>query len=651
MPKFTQDRREMAISTPLGPDVLLLGSMQGSEHIGRLYEYRVALLSEKPDIEFGAILGKPASIRLDVARDAKRFFHGYVTDFAFTGSAGGMHSYSAVLRPWLWFLTRSADCRVFQNLTAVEIIRKVFDNRKYDGIVTLESALTATYAPRVYCVQYRESDFDFVSRLMEEEGIYYFFKHEENRHTLVLADAFSAHEAIAGYGRLPFRADGAAATRLTDSVNDWQLGRAIQTGMFQLIDYDFERSRTPLVEPAQDVRQHDHARFEQVDYPGGFVTAEVGKARVRTRLDAAQSAGQRVHGGGHARKLAVGGLFTLVDHPRTDQNREYLVVGTEIDLDSGGYDGSGGGSASFGCRFSAISSSQTYRSPLVTPRPRVHGLQTATVVGESGSSPVSTDKYGRVKVQFHWDRVGEKNQDSSCWLRVAQVSAGSSSGTVVLPRIGWEVVVSFLEGDPDQPLIIGCVHNDANMPPYDLPAAATQSVFRTHTHDGEGYNEIRIDDKKDAEEIYILAQRDFKRVVKNNDVLEVGLETKDKGDQSIKIQNDQVIEIGNDRKLAVKNLHEVKVEGDENVAITKNQAVDVGQDQTVTVTGAHKLKGQTCLIEGQTSIELKVGASSIKIEAGKITISSPQIALDAKGTGEFKASGPLTLQGAVVKIN
>jgi type VI secretion system secreted protein VgrG len=213
------------------------------------------------------------------------------------------------------------------------------------------------------------------------------------------------------------------------------------------------------------------------------------------------------------------------------------------------------------------------------------------------------------------------------------------------------VVVSFLEGDPDQPLILGSLHNDANMPPYELPGAATQSVFRTHTHDGDGYNELRIDDKKDAEEIYILAQRDFKRVVKNNDVLEVGLETKDKGDQSIKIQNDQVIEIGNDRKLAVKNLHEIKVEGDENVAITKNQAIDVGQDQTVSVTGAHKLKGQTCLIEGQTSIELKVGASSIKIEAGKITISSPQIALDAKGTGEFKASGPLTLQGAIVKIN
>lgn len=682
MPKFTQDQREMAISTPLGPDELLLASMQGVEHLGRLYEYRVELLSEKPDIGFGAILGKPVSVRLDIARSTKRHFHGYVTDFAFTGSAGGLHTYQAVIRPWLWFLTRTSGCRVFQNLNAVDIVKQVFDQPGYSGLVSLRDTLDASrYQPRVYCVQYRETDFDFVSRLMEEEGIYYYFEHEADRHTLVLADSPASHNAIDGYGSLPFRADG--SQRAPESVQQWRLGRAIASGKVQLRDYDFERSRTPLAESAQDVRQHDHAGLEQYDYPGRFVTSAVGAGYARNRLDALQVQGQRVQGAASARNLAVGGLFTLADHPRADQNREYLVVGSEVVLDAGGYDGSDSGQASFSCSFSAMSSSQTYRSPHLTPRPVVHGPQTATVVGDGSGDPVWTDKYGRVKVQFHWDREGQRDENSSCWLRVAQTAAGPGSGAVVLPRVGWEVVVGFLDGDPDQPLVIGCVHNDANMPPYTLPDARTQTVFRSHTHQGEGYNELRFDDKQDAEEIYVQAQRDFKRVVKNNDVLEVGLETQDPGDQtikihhdqaseighdrrikvgndqalevghdrSIKVENDQQVEIGNDLKVAIANLHELSIDGDETVSVGGNQGIDVGQDQSVSVGGAHKLKGKTCLIEGQTSIELKVGGSSIKIEASKITISAPQISVSSTGTGEFKASGPLTLQGAVVKIN
>ena len=655
-----QTHREAAVKTVLGGDVLLFKRMQCSEALGRLSEFRIELASERGDIKIADVLGTGMTVSLDLPQGGKRHFHGIVTRFAYQGWRDGMPSYLAIVRPALWLLTRATNCRIFQDKTALEILKAVIG--AYGGAIALDDGLVSTTpAQREYCVQYRESDFDFVCRLLEEEGIYFYFRHADGDHTMVLADGYGAHETVGGYDSIPFRdeektrkAPGEAVTRLIP-------GGEIQPSVMVLNDFDFDKASSSisggLLVKANVPAPFGQQSYEHYDYPGRYVATGTGNGYARARMEALHGQGERIEAAASARGLTTGALFTLADHPRDDQNRAFLVTSAETSITGVGYrsDGREEGrneGLKFECSFEAIGKEHSYRPPATARKPIVQGPQTAMVVGKAGEE-IWTDKYGRIKVQFHWDRDGKSDETSSCWVRVQQGWAGKGWGMMFVPRIGMEVVVSFLEGDPDRPLVTGCVYNSDSMPPYTLPADQTRSTIKSNTSKGgNGFNEIRFEDKKDSEEIFVQAEKDFNRVVKNNDTLKVGFEKKDKGDQTIDIANDQSLDVGNDRKVHVKN--------DQTVAIDNNLSTTVKNDETRKVDNNQSVKvGNKIVIEANTSIELKVGGSSIKIEAAKITIKSPEIAVQSDANMEIKAGAMMqvksgavmTIEGALVKIN
>ena len=654
--KASQSNREASVHCALADDVLLFKELHGSEELGRLFEWRVQMLSHKDDIAIADVLGKSMTISVDLPEGGKRHFNGLVTRFASTGWRDDFATYEAVLHPALWLLTRSSNCRIFQEMTALDIVKAVWSDAVYGGLIAFDSKGSATCATRSYCVQYRESDFNFVCRLLEEEGIYFYFTHGASAHTMVLADSYGGHSPIGGYGAVKFRGEGSREIS-EESVTGWAPRGEIQASAYALNDFDFEKAAASnsggLKVKATIASAFSQPAYEQYDYPGLYNVAATGTTLARARMEAIHGQCEQIGARSTARGLVCGGIFGLTEHPRSDQNRDYLVTGAGYDIV--GEEFWSGGSDSgmlFNCQFTAIGKAHSYRPQPLMRKPSVQGPQTAMVVGKAGEE-IWTDKYGRVKVQFHWDRLGKEDENSSCWVRVAQNWAGKGWGTMFIPRIGMEVVVSFLEGDPDRPLITGCVYNADAMPPYDLPAEATKSVVKTNSSKGgEGYNEIRLEDKKDAEEIYVQAEKDMKRVVKNNDSLKVGFEKKDKGDQTIEICNDQGIDVGNDRKLHVKHDQTTDIDNDLTVHIKNNETRTVDKDQTVKVDGDQAVTvAKSIAIEANTSIELKVGGSSIKIEPAKITIKSATIAIEASGPASFKSGAILTIEGSLVKIN
>jgi type VI secretion system secreted protein VgrG len=652
----TQAKRDVAVKSVLGADVLLFKRMQCSEALGRLSEFRVELASERSDIRIADVLGTDLTVSLALPDDSKRWFSGIVTRFTYHGWRDGLPAYEAIVHPALWLLTRATNCRIFQDKSALDIVKAVVG--AYGGAVALdESQLTATPAARTYCVQYRESDFNFVCRLLEEEGIYFYFTHADGAHTMVLADGYGAHDTVSGYETIGFFDEDAARTALQETITRFLPGGEIQPSVMVLNDFDFEKASASasggLLLKAQIPAAFGQHSYEHYDYPGRYVATGVGNGYVRARMETLHGQGERIDGAGNARGLTTGSLFTLAEHPRGDQNRQFLVTGADTEIVGNDYS-TGGSQAGteFRCAFRAVGKEHSWRAPAIARKPFVQGPQTAIVVGKAGEE-IWTDQYGRIKVQFHWDRDGKSDETSSCWVRVQQGWAGKSWGMMFIPRIGMEVVVSFLEGDPDQPLVTGCVYNGDNMPPYALPADQTRSTIKSNTSKaGGGFNELRFEDKQGNEEIFIQAEKDFNRVVKNNDTLKVGFEKKDQGDQTIQIKNDRTIEVGHDLSTTVTNDETRKVGNNQTITITKNRKLDVGGNETIAVTGDQKVTvSKTIVMEATTSIELKVGASSIKLEPSKVTIKSPEIAVQADGMMAVKAGGILTIEGAMVKIN
>jgi type VI secretion system secreted protein VgrG len=686
----SQANREASVTSALADDVLLFYRMTGTEQLGRLSEYRVQLMSATDDIKIADVLGTTMAVHVDLADGSTRYFNGIVTRFCSTGWNGSFATYEAIIHPWLWLLTRSSNCRIFQDMTAIDIVKAVTGDAMYGGLVNLDtSLLSTTCEARTYCVQYRETDFNFVCRLLEEEGIYYYFSHEEAKHTMVLADSYGAHDTIAGYDAVIFRGEGSREEG-DEAVTHWSAGGEIQSSVYVLNDFDFEKAASStsggLLVKATVAAAFSQASYEMFNYPGGYVKAATGTTLARGRMEAIHGQCEQIEAKTTARGLYPGGLFGLTEHPREDQNRDYLVTGAQYEITGDDYssESTTAGELLFNCAFTAVGKEHAYRAPPIMRKPFVQGPQTAMVVGKAGEE-IWTDKYGRVKVQFHWDRLGKEDETSSCWVRVSQSWAGKGWGAMFIPRIGMEVVVDFLEGDPDQPLITGCVYNGDAMPPYALPAEQTKSTIKTNTSKGGGgFNEIRFEDKKDSEEIFVQAEKDFNRVVKNNDTLAVGFEKADKGDQTITINHDQSLDVGNDRTVHVVNDQTTNIDHDQVITVKNDQSVDIGNDQTesvgnnmtVKVTKNHALSvggdqtekvdgdqsvdvGKTCVIEAATSITLKVGGSSIKIEAAKITIKSTEIAISSDANMKVeagammttKSGAVMTIQGALVKIN
>lgn len=632
----TQKNRPIKIATPLGEDVLLFYRMQGSESLSAPFEYELELLSENPAIEPESLLGENITIGMVLQDGSQRYFNGYITRFGQYGNLDIFSSYRATVRPWLWFLTRAANCRIFQQKNTPEIIKQVF---KDQGFSDITERLSNAYDPREYCVQYRETDFNFVSRLMEEEGIYYYFTHENGKHHLVLTDSTSAHDSFKGFAKIPYHPEEGDTDRSrADHIHGWGFAREVQTGRYAMTDYDFKKPKADLMVKSSLEKQHRHSGYEFFDYPGLYTETEKGDRFVRHRIEEHQGRFEQCEGAGNARALATGYLFNLTEHPRRDQNREYLIVSTNFNMQNDGYLPSNptGSEKTFECSFSAISKTQAYRSLRNTPKPVIHGAQTAIVVGPKGEE-IHTDAYGRVKVQFHWDRYGKQDENSSCWVRISHPWAGKNWGMIALPRIGQEVIVDFIEGDPDQPIITGRVYNAASMPPYALPDNAHLSTLKTNsTKGGGGFNEIRFDDQKGKEQIFMHAERN----------------------QDVRVKNDAHEWVGHEKHLIVKKdlLEQVegdrhsKVLGDCNEAVTGTLSIKADQDIQEKVGMKHALDagmeihlkaGMNIVIEAGMSITLKAGGGFVVIGPSGVTISGMPVLINSGGSpGSGSGSSP-----------
>ena len=577
---ISQKNRPVRVSTPLGEDALLFHRMRGTETLGQLFEYELELLSENAAIDPDKLLGGNVTVGVSLPEGQWRHFNGYVARFGQQETLDGFALYRATLRPWLWFLTRAANCRIFQFQTAPDIVKQVFRDQ---GFGDFKERLSGSYAAREYCVQYRETDFDFASRLLEEEGIYYYFLHENGKHTLVLADSPAAHEPFPGYGQIPYHPEGGATDKArADHIHEWAFGREVQPGAHALADYDFKKPKASLTVKSAVKMPHAHAGYEVFDYPGGYAEVGDGEHLVRSRMEERGARHEGFEGRCNARGLATGNRFKLAGHRQQAQNRDYLVVSADYQIKLDGYIASAspsGESELFQCTFTAIELARPYRPPRKTPKAVVQGPQTAVVTGPAGEE-IHTDQYGRVKVQFHWDRYGKLDEHSSCWVRVAQPWAGKNWGMVAIPRIGQEVVVDFLEGDPDRPLITGSVYNHSQMPPYKLPDNKTQSGIKSRSTKGgqfTHFNEIRFEDKKGSEQVYIHAEKDQDNVVEHDETTRVG------HDRTETVGNDIHVTAGNSITLTV-GLCELVMKKDGSVTINGTK-FDFESSGPVQITG------------------------------------------------------------------
>ena len=569
--------RVMEISTPLGADVLLFHGMHASEELGRVSHFEVDLLSAKADIDLDAILGKNVTVKMELADESTRYFNGIVTRFTQGGTFGRYYRYSASVRPWLWLLSRTADCRIFQEMTVPDILKKVFNEH---NVAEFKMELTGSYKKWTYCVQYRETDLNFVSRLMEHEGIYYYFRHSDGHNTLVVTDSLTGHSPCPGAATIDFIAPDRLVREDVEHISSWDLSREIQPGVYTHTDYNMETPSLDLLTKRTLPRQYTPSTYEVYDYPGRYLLKPDGDALAHVRIDEYGSQFELAHGAATVRPLAVGGLFTLKGCPREDQNCQHLVVAANYTLTYSDYESTPERSgASYRCTFSAMSTEQQFRPRRTTPKPFVQGPQTAVVVGPGGDE-IFTDKYGRVKVQFYWDREGKRNESSSCWIRVSYPWAGKGWGAVAIPRMGQEVIVDFLEGDPDQPIITGRVYNAEQMPPYELPANKTQSGVKSRSSLGgspANFNEIRMEDKKGSEQLFIHAEKNQDIEVENDETHWVG------HDRTKTIDHDETSHIKHDRTETVDNNETITVHGNRTETVDKDETITVHKNRTETV--------------------------------------------------------------------
>jgi len=619
--------RKLELHSPLGPDKLLIRQFHGAEQLSTCFEYVLSLYSEDHDIEPDDLLGEHVSIRVRAGGQPERYIDGICCEFGHVGSRGRFASYQMVLRPWLWLLSTRSDCRVFQKRSSVEILKEVVSGWQ-DGTFELELRNKETPEEREYCVQYSESDLTFVMRLLEDDGLYFFFEHEKNKHKLIVTDDKSGHKTAPGAEKLSMR-KWDSDRKDAASIWAWSAKSSVTPGGLAMRDYDFEKPRADidvdLVNPKTKNRRDKLAVI--YEYPGHYLEVEQGNKRRSTRLEELQASFETAEAMTDAAGLSAGSLFTLEDHKRKVENQEYLVTSVVYQADSGAFESGDGAGADFQAKLRCIPTKQRYRPKRNTAWPVVPGAQTATVVGHK-EGEVATDKYGRVKVHFHWNRArrADKAADPpdehcSCWVRVAQSWTGAGWGAQFIPRVGQEVVVEFLDGNPDRPLITGSVYNNRNKPPYELPGKASQSGWKTRTlnqSETENYNELRFDDKKDREELHLRAQRDL----------------------TVKVNHDSTATVGHDATQTVKNNLTVQVsEGNYDTFVSKGAMRAEVKDSLYGVTA------KEVAVSASEAITLRVGEVSLRID-------KTSIALTVDKSAEIKLDlANLSILGTMVNIN
>jgi type VI secretion system secreted protein VgrG len=654
MTTYTQTSRPMRIKTALGEDALLLDGFSGVEKVSSPYGFTLDLLSEDPAIVAEDLIATPVVLSLQLPDGESRVFHGLVRRFAQLGQRDDMTAYRAEIVPWLWFLSLSRNIRIFQQMSVLDILEKVFKDR---GHTDFKVKCTRSYPVREYCVQYRETDLDFVSRLMEEEGIHYYFEHSDSKHELVLADDSTLNPTCPSFATARMGPEDVKDEDVVHSIED---SRAAFLGSVSLTDYDYLQPSLSL-----DISASGKGTGEVYDYPGKYSKPEDGERYALLRLQSGEATQRVVTGTGTCRGFVAGHKFTLKDHYRKDVNQAYLLVEVRHRGQAGGYRSWSRGEEEYRNEFVCIPAATPYRPAPRTPRPVVHGSQTAVVVGKKGEE-IWVDKHGRVKVQFYWDREGKADENSSCWVRVSSSWAGKGWGWIQIPRIGQEVIVDFLEGDPDRPIITGRVYNAEQVPPYDLPANQTQSGVKSRSSKGgstDAFNELRFDDKKDSELVYFHAQKDMEVVVENDRTETVGNdETVSIGhDQSLSVGNDQTedvganktVTVGKDEKITISGGRTESIAKDMKLSVTGNADITIGKDVTEAVKGSSSQQiGKDSAVSVGKNHGLDVG-KQVSIKAGDaITLQSDKEIVIKAGQAsiQLKKNGDIVIKGGKIQV-
>ncbi|HEE9632873.1 TPA: type VI secretion system tip protein VgrG [Escherichia coli] len=553
------------------PDgMLLFASLGGTETVGELFTYSIKLktpdilnlgyVSPAANLQLKPMVGKDLCVNIELDGGGKRYISGLVTAARVAGHQGRSVVYELRLEPWLKILTHTSDYKAFQNKNVVDILDEVLDEYPWP----VEKRLVENYPTRAWQVQYGETDFDFIQRLMQEWGIYWWFEHNENSHTLVLADAINVHKACADSPLVCYYQKGLKLDK--EFIHTITANESLRSGQWVLNDFDFMKPRSLLKSTVANPRETGLAEYEHYEWPGDYFTKSEGEMLTRIRMEEQRSPGSRVQGSGNIRTLMTGLTFTLENYPTAEVNREYLLVQTTLFIQDNAQHSGQEQHFSYSTSFELHPTSEVYRPQRTLSKPHTKGPQSAIVTGPAGQE-IWTDKYGRVKVQFGWDRYGKNDENSSCWVRVSYPWAGKGFGGIQIPRIGQEVLVDFKNGDPDLPIIVGRTYNQDTMPPWGLPGAATQSGFYSHTIGGgpSNANALRFEDKTGGEEIWLHAEKDQRIEVNNNESHWVGnnrLKVIDKTEtaiigekRSLTVQTDDTSLAGRNKTIqAVQNL-------------------------------------------------------------------------------------------------
>lgn len=674
-----QEKRLLSFNVAgLANNELLVNSFNGQEEISRLFEFSLDLVSDNNSIKAEDVVGKNVTFSTTLADDSPRYFNGFINRFsAGDEDENGRRNYSAEVVPWMWFLTQTADCRIFQNQTVPQIIEQIFQDLGFSDFETSE--IKGQHKEWEYCVQYRETDFNFVSRLMEQEGIFYYFKHEEQKHILVLGDQKNAYkDCIENEVNYP----GDWGSRpIEDYITSWEHRYEFHSGKWAQTDFNFKTPSTPLMSQTNTKTNLPNIKnFEVYDYPGDYIEKGVGDAETRLRIEEEEVRHNVVEASSLCKTFTPGGKFKIKEHrAKTEEGKTFVITSVQHTASQTmPYETGAAGGDEYTNSFTAIPDSVVYRPARITPKPLVSGVQTAIVVGPDGEE-IYPDEFGRVKVQFHWDREGQRDENSSCWIRVSQIHAGKGFGTIDLPRIGEEVIVDFLEGDPDRPIIIGRVYHAENMPPFGLPDSKTVRGAKSKTYKGGGYNEFVMDDTPGNEMVREHAQFNKDTTVENDQTLTVHnnrTSTIDVDDtesigsnQTIKIGSNQTENIGANRDvvissndtLSVGSKQTVSVSADRALNVSANNAVSVGASQSVEVSADHTLSaGSNITVESGANTDISAGANITVTAAGtiKLTAGGSTIELGAGGikitTGaliDMHAGGIVDIKGAIIKEN
>ena len=651
-PTFTQENLLFTVLTPLSKDRLLFKSLQGEEQISGLFHFQVEMLSEWKDLNFDDLVNHHLTVKMEFAPDHVRYFNGVITRFVQAGTDARLTRYHAELRPWLWILTLTRNCRIFQHLSVPEIIQKIFNDL---GFTDYRFSLIYQYEKRTYCVQYEETAFDFVSRLMEDEGLFYFFEHEEQKHTLVIADDLGVHQPTPGFSTARFW----SVTHPTvpeDVISECHFVQQMTTGKYAIDDFNFEMPRSDLQTPVEALEGQKGSDMRIYEYDAGFQNRRQGENKVDRRIESHSAEYKLLEGQGYVLGFTAGYQFQLKDHPRRDWNRKYVLRWVSHSLSLSHYTNS----------FAAFPADVQFRPLLVTPKPKIVSTQTAIVTGPAGEE-IYTDKYGRIKVQFHWDQEGKYDENSSCWIRVNQGWAGKNWGHLSIPRIGQEVIVSFLNGNPDTPIVTGAVYNGQHPVPYQLPAEQTKSTLKSNSSKGgspfANYNEFRFEDKKGQEEIYLQGEKDWNILIKN--------------DKNQNIQHDETLSVDNNRTKTVGVNQSETIGANKSIQVGANHNETIGDNMTLTV---QKNKAETVAIASAETVGaakvLTIGAAyqrsigaamnttvglsmSEEIGVSKTSMVGKSITLQAgeeitvvtgKASINLKSDGTITVKGVDISV-